>query len=304
MAKRNLQPEEAFDLRQALHVATLDALLSSRRWAPGELVFQGGTSLHLVHGSPRFSEDLDFLVNASLKLDALRGAVESRLGHLSWIPSDAQLAVSKAKDGHNPHSFSVSIAGVGLIGGVRVKVELWQADAAKAIAPLKVHVCPVRLAGGPAAGTQAFVPTADLSEIFVDKVFALAARPYLKPRDVFDLHWLRESAVPPTLSSADLAVRLSTYPNETADRWLAKAIMRRAELSVAQERVATDLERWLPTTWPMTPRAAQPMIDASIEALDQGMAKMRELSQTYGVVSDRRSERADADAEPPHGPER
>ena len=36
----------------------------------------------------------------------------------------------------------------------------------------------------------AFVPTADMSEIYVDKVFALAARSYLKPRDVFDLHWL------------------------------------------------------------------------------------------------------------------
>lgn len=58
MAKRPMRPEQAFDLRQALHVATLDALLASRRWEPGELLFQGGTSLHLAHGSPRFSEDL------------------------------------------------------------------------------------------------------------------------------------------------------------------------------------------------------------------------------------------------------
>jgi hypothetical protein len=50
MPKRHLTAAEAFDLRQALHVATLDALMASRRWEPGDLAFQGGTSLHLVHG--------------------------------------------------------------------------------------------------------------------------------------------------------------------------------------------------------------------------------------------------------------
>ena len=50
MPKRHLTPTEAFDLRQALHMATLDALMSSRRWEPGDLVFRGGTSLHLVYG--------------------------------------------------------------------------------------------------------------------------------------------------------------------------------------------------------------------------------------------------------------
>lgn len=77
MPKRHLTAAEAFDLRQALHVATLDALMASRRWEPGDLAFQGGTSLHLVHGSPRFSEDLDFLVNSSLKLNSISAAFEA-----------------------------------------------------------------------------------------------------------------------------------------------------------------------------------------------------------------------------------
>ena len=57
MPKRRLTPAQAFDLRQALHVGTLDALMGSRRWEPGDLVFQGGTSLHLAYGSPRYSEN-------------------------------------------------------------------------------------------------------------------------------------------------------------------------------------------------------------------------------------------------------
>jgi len=53
-----------------MHVATLDALMASRRWAPGDLIFKGGTSLRLTHGLPRYSEDLDFLVNSSLSAAA------------------------------------------------------------------------------------------------------------------------------------------------------------------------------------------------------------------------------------------
>jgi hypothetical protein len=37
MPKRHLTPAQSFDLRQALHVATLDALMASRRWEPGDL---------------------------------------------------------------------------------------------------------------------------------------------------------------------------------------------------------------------------------------------------------------------------
>ena len=53
-----------------MHIAVLDALMASRPMGkPGKLVFQGVTSLHFVHGSPCYSEDLNFLVDSSLKLD-------------------------------------------------------------------------------------------------------------------------------------------------------------------------------------------------------------------------------------------
>jgi len=49
--KRNL-------LREYLQYKTLDAVFSSRYGR--KLVFMGGTAIHIVHGLPRFSEDLDF----------------------------------------------------------------------------------------------------------------------------------------------------------------------------------------------------------------------------------------------------
>lgn len=281
MAKRPLTAAEAFDLRQALHVATLEALMASRRWEPGDLVFQGGTSLHLAHGSPRFSEDLGFLVNASLRLDAISQAVHARLVNVRWLPAGTTLSVSKARDGRNPHAFVVGIGGPGVIGAVRVKVKLWQAKAA-ALAAVKVVVTPVRTASGPAAGMQAFVPTAELSEIFADKVFALAARPYLKPRDVFDLQWLATHGGAHPCSADDLRVRLATYPNETPSAWLDKAAKRRAELAAATVAITQDLRRWLPSSWPVTEAATNEMVATAVQALEQGMGVMRDIAAEPG----------------------
>ena len=61
------------------------------------MLFQGGTSLHLAHGSPRFSEDLDFLVNSSLKLESLSKAVRSRLVGASWLTQGLEISVTPAK---------------------------------------------------------------------------------------------------------------------------------------------------------------------------------------------------------------
>ena len=47
------------------HVAQVPARVSrARTGALAKPVFQGGTCLHLVHGSPRFSMDMDFLVES------------------------------------------------------------------------------------------------------------------------------------------------------------------------------------------------------------------------------------------------
>ncbi len=280
MAKRTLSAAEAFDLRQALHVSVLEALLASRRWQPGELIFQGGTSLHLAHGSPRFSEDLDFLVKSTLDLRAIGASIQARLGRSPWIPKDARLTVSPSKEGRNPHAFDVSIGSASIIGSVRVRVELWQAPAS-ALLPLAVEVRPVRLLSGPAAGAQAFVPAASLREIYVDKVFALAARPYLKARDVFDLHWLAgqdNTASTLSCSPADLEVRLATYPSQTPQNWLAQAIARRTELPLKVVSIQRDLKRWLPSTWVLQRAQVEAMVQASVLALDGGIISMQALA--------------------------
>lgn len=277
MPKRHLTSAEAFDSRQALHVATLDALMASRRWEPGDLVFQGGTSLHLAHGSPRYSEDLDFLVNSSLNLQSIAKTVEARLEGASWlVPRGAKLVVSKAKDARNPHTFVVAISGSDLIGAVRVKVELWRAPES-ALNAVKIAVSRIRLASGAASGLQTFVPTAELPEIYADKVFALGARPYLKARDVFDLHWLVLHGAAGVCTPESLRVRLAIYPGETTTAWLVKAQARREELASSVSPIAKDLKRWLPSSWPVTEVAVQSMIQSAISSLDEGIRVMRQI---------------------------
>lgn len=278
MPKRHLTPTQVFDLRQVLQVATLEALMASRRWEPGDLVFQGGTSLHLAHGSPRYSEDLDFLVNASLNLQSLAKSVAARLEGASWlVPEGAELTVSKAKDARNPHTFVVAVGGPDLIGAVRVRVELWRVKES-ALSAVRTTVSPVRLLQGAASGLQTFVPTAELPEIYVDKVFALGARPYLKARDVFDLHWLAIHGVSGVCAPESLLARLATYPNETPATWLAKARARRKDLESSTEVVAKDLKRWLPSSWPLTESAVRSMIQTAIASLDEGVRVMRGIA--------------------------
>jgi predicted nucleotidyltransferase component of viral defense system len=274
--KRVLSLQNQQLLREVLQTATIAALMDSRRWEPGDIAFQGGTSLHLAHGSARFSEDLDFMVRGGLSLDGLSKAVLQKLRLPPDIPADLRVTVTQGKDQRNPHMFYVSLSGPQVVGSAKVKVELWQAQAA-ALRSLQLKISTVTSPAG-----QAFVPTLTLKEIFADKVYALGARARIKPRDVFDLWWLCEKEVP-TLTLQALHTRLEIYPVpsglavDTARVWLANAKLRLRDLqaSGAAVEVANDLKRWLPSAWPMDAQVAADMLKPATTQLALGMGLMQ-----------------------------
>ena len=245
--KRSLTAEDQQRFRAILQSATISALMDSRRWQPGELAFQGGTCLHLAHGSARFSEDLVFMVRGGLSLHGLSKEVQRRLQHLPGVPPD-----------------------------MAVKIKLWQTNAA-ALNSLKLLVRAIPSPTGP----QAFVPTLTLEEIFADKVYALGARDRLKARDVFDLWWLCEQKAM-AMDTDTLCTRLDIYPGEnmsraqTAHQWLAAAQLRLADLRAAPTAavVSADLKRWLPSSWKMDDAVAATMIAVSLQKLVEGVAVM------------------------------
>ena len=273
-------------LREVLQTATIAALMDSRRWEPGDIAFQGGTSLHLAHGCARFSEDLYFMVRGSLALAGLSKAVQKNLRLPPDIPADLSVTVTPSKDERNPHMCYVTLSGPQVVGSAKVKVELWQAEAA-ALKSLQLKVSTVKSPAG-----QAFVPTLTLDEILADKVYALGARARIKPRDIFDLTWLGGKGLQPLAVSA-LRTRLAIYPApsglafDTANAWLASAEQRLQDLQAADaaKDVASDLQRWLPSSWPMTESIATHMLANAITQLQLGMRLMRSIVQTLGTTA-------------------
>lgn len=293
MARRTLTLQESEALREALQVAVLDALVRSRRWEPGDLAFQGGTCLHLVHGSPRFSEDLDFLITSPLKQRGLREAVLARLGRPAWVPADLEVGLARTRNESNPHAFTVTLTGPTVVGSVKVKVELWQCSHAAASA-LQLRVEPVR---APATGlaahaaAQTFVPSLTEREILADKVFAMGARAYLKPRDVFDLHWLLTRDPQLKVTPADMGARLLIYPNSDACKWIDAATERAQHLAEQADAIQADLARWLPGSMRPTPAATHEMVATSANAMRLGIQAMQAHLQRDHEFSGSRHER-------------
>lgn len=92
-----------------------------------------------------------------------------------------------------------------------------------------------------------------------------------------------------------MQVRLATYPNETPEGWLGKAQVRREELAGAGAVVKADLQRWLPSTWPINDQSVSQMLAVSLQALDQVVAVMQEIARPAGT----RAPEGPEESEPP-----
>lgn len=276
MAKIVLTADRLQNLRVALLSATLEAFLASRRWQPGEMVFQGGTSLHLAYRSMRWSEDLDFLVDQSLDLGFLENALRSRMTRLDGLPPGGALSVSKSRDDKSPHTLFVTAGSPNWIGSAHVKLELWKTPTA-AMQALSMRVQPLWT-----EGRALHAPVLHPQELYADKVFALAARPYLKPRDVFDIQFLQSHPeVTREVNAQDLLTRLRIYPGEDAAHWVTKAEQRAATLPGQVEVIRKDLERWLPSFWQPSAADMAQLVTCSVNALNEGAAVMRALLPSH-----------------------
>jgi hypothetical protein len=197
MTKRTFAPTEWFHLTELSHAAVLSGLLAARRWTGGELKFQGGTSLHLVYGSPRFSEDLDF-VTATTK--GLQGAMRAAAPHVEAafrreFPKLTATVKVRDEEGvpypRNPRLFTLTLSEPDWFQSLKVKVEFF--------------IIPEQICAEYEAAVRPFAPlwpnlrvdlpqvnieTASMMEILCDKLHALGDRARLKERDVFDLWWI------------------------------------------------------------------------------------------------------------------
>lgn len=162
-------------------------------------LFQGGTSLRILHGLPRFSEDLDFLLRApdpkfdwspylsgliqvaaefGIKLDAQPPAKMDRAIHAALLKNDSI-----------GNQLYLSFAGQDRRKSIRIKLE--------------IDVNPP-LGSGEATSFLDFpldheVRHQDLSSNFALKIHALLCRGFLKGRDWFDFSWYVSRDIAPNL---------------------------------------------------------------------------------------------------------
>lgn len=163
------------------------------------LTFQGGTSLRLCYGAQRFSEDLDFAGGRTLDREQpldIKSCVERYLGERYGL----EVSVKEPKEvtGKSEHR--------------RVKVHKWQIRIVTAPArpDLPKQMIKIEVADIPAhtrtpqvlRQNYDFLPdgygdlivlTESLDEIMADKLVSLVdCTAYLRHRDIWDLHWLKQ----------------------------------------------------------------------------------------------------------------
>lgn len=291
MPKRPLSPAEGRRIASSLHVAFLSGLLDSSVWQCSDLAFQGGTSLHLVWKSPRFSEDLDFLLNGEKKA-ALQRAVRqiqrkvNEQAELLWPGSSVQVKTKEKPDG-KLLTYHFTWTHPDVLGKVLTHMEFWQVDAEQMAAYQSVLK---NFGSGQAESfyatlaSQALIPAARPEAIYTDKLHALATRGHLKWRDIFDIWYLRTHChVPGVAEQPDFLplaqVVASMYSDKFAQTWIpalndfvAQPV---DDLVAAAEK---GLQPWLPPAmwqmmWPAQVKEMVELVQAEVAAAVQVLAQ-------------------------------
>lgn len=156
----------------------------------GLAIFHGGTSLSLVHGSPRFSEDLDFMVcqGVDAAMKAIKPQSDTLLqAHIGdYLPGYRLGTKGKFRNGMHVLEWSLQQARE---PSIRCKVEFYVCEREALGAYPAAHRDLVREGVGSSVSPR--VLGANLDTLHADKLNALAFRPHLKWRDLYDVWWMR-----------------------------------------------------------------------------------------------------------------
>jgi len=173
-----------------------------------DLIFKGGTALRLAHGSPRFSEDLDF----SLIRDRLRGKFRGSIEKM--IAPFPELALTDQEEKRYTYLAEIKVTQEYLSLPFRVKVKISRRE-------IKGYRWRLQLLISPVSTVQVLAQVGVLEQIYQDKISCLKDR--AKPKDLFDLWYtsqkLKIPYTPPltTQKKKDLIRDLRKYLPE--DFW-------------------------------------------------------------------------------------
>lgn len=211
--------------KELLHLDILFAL--ERERLLDQLTFQGGTSLRLCQGSPRFSEDLDFAGDwnfCSQDLSRIRECIED------YVSKRYQLEVSvkepkelREEPGYRDirvDKWQVSVVTAPArkdIPKQRIKLEVASLPAYTR----EAHAIQVHYPFLPDGYNDLLIMTESLEEVMADKLISLVnTKKYVRHRDIWDLAWLKQQGASPDVELVKRKIQdytIEHYPGRARD---------------------------------------------------------------------------------------
>lgn len=301
-------------------VAFLDALMAHSGFAPDELSFHGGTSLHLCWSSPRYSEDLDFMTSHADAYNQLEKSMPKIRARMERFLAAHEPGLSveikdktKADNVDRMVVFDALMSHTDVIGKARVRTEFWH------VTPeyLSLYEDNLRLPSVMAdkdllnlIESSMPVPTASKESILADKLVAIAYRNYIKWRDMFDIWWLdqrmaTEQAPLFALGGAndkghlvERAIRHAmAYDGPGLENGLQAFLDRRDELVEGKD---CNLDRFLPQELvdALVPNRVPEMVNTALLYAKSALAHIQTLNDDFlieyepAIKGDKKSSRA------------
>jgi len=169
-------------------------------------LFQGGTSLRILHHLPRFSEDLDFILRSPDPdfdwvpyLKTLVDVFEQfglKLEAQPRVKMEKTVREAVLKSNSIANQLNLTFAGTGRPKTIRIKLEIDTNPPAQSGEDTTFLDFPADYE----------VRHQDLSSNFALKIHALLCRPYLKGRDWYDFSWYVANGVTPNLAHLQAAL--------------------------------------------------------------------------------------------------
>ena len=231
--------------KELLHYRILDAMM--REGFFSSLVFQGGTSLRLCHGSPRYSEDLDFAGGTSFDMDTLKGLGSCISDSLSGMGDDVTVRVKEPRpdaDGLT-RRWRIAIRTAGQRKDLPSQTIKLEVASIPAYEP-QHRPALVNYPMFPALSGQIILDVESPTEILADKLLSYACASHLRRRDLWDMCWLSSRADVDASRAFRMATLKAGEYGEVGE-WEARAGRLREIPSVLSSDACLDeMRRFLP----------------------------------------------------------
>jgi predicted nucleotidyltransferase component of viral defense system len=241
--------EEEYAIREIVQEIVLYALFRGGFFKVA--AFQGGTSLRIVHGMQRFSEDLDFILQKPTPSFVWKPYLDSVIEVLEEYGLHCEVA-DLSKEDNNVKKAMVKDSSI---------LELFELSFYDDSRPKKVKI-KLEVDINPPTGSclsHSFLDfpldyeicCQDLPSNFALKIHALLCRGYLKGRDWFDFNWYIKQEVVPNLQLLQSAL-MQNGPWEkqkitVTNDWLKQAMQDKIS-SIDWDYARGDIEKFLSKT--------------------------------------------------------